>query len=149
MRYQKRFNLEELRTWTSKEVAHNLPAKDRLSILPARYALIPCSMHPIQRARSVPVSRSSPVLAQPPAGPDPDRDGWLRPGPTLGWSDRGNSTGGRDLVPAGGETLARRHGHYGHDAYRHSGAARRQDRRLDGTGQRRTVPQEYHVSRQT
>jgi quercetin dioxygenase-like cupin family protein len=25
------------------------------------------------------------------ASPDPDRDGWLRPGTTLGWSDGGHS----------------------------------------------------------
>ena len=35
------------------------------------------------------------------ASPDPDRDGWLWPGPTLGWSHRGHSTRGRDLVRAG------------------------------------------------
>jgi hypothetical protein len=35
------------------------------------------------------------------ASPDPDRDGWLRPGPTLGWFDRGHSAGRRDLVRAG------------------------------------------------
>ena len=28
----------------------------------------------------------------PPAGPDPGRDSWLRPSAELGWSDRGNST---------------------------------------------------------
>ena len=64
MRYQKRFNVEELRTWTSKEVARNLPAKDRPSTLPALYALTPCSRHPTRHARSVPVSRSSPALGQ-------------------------------------------------------------------------------------
>jgi quercetin dioxygenase-like cupin family protein len=37
------------------------------------------------------------------------------------------------------ETLARCHANHGHDAHRHSGTARRQDRRLDGKGQRRTV----------
>ena len=40
-------------------------------------------------------------MAQPPAGPDADRDGWLWPDPTLGWSHRGHSTRGRDLVPPG------------------------------------------------
>jgi hypothetical protein len=65
MRYQKRFNVEELRTWTSKGVAHNLPAEDRPSILPARYALIPCSRHPIRRACAVLVSRSSRALGPP------------------------------------------------------------------------------------
>src|SRR6266571_434146 len=35
------------------------------------------------------------------ASPDPDRDGWLRPGPVLGRPDRANSARGRDLVPAG------------------------------------------------
>ena len=36
-----------------------------------------------------------------PLGQTSDRDGWLWPGTTLGWSDRGHSTGGRDLVLAG------------------------------------------------
>jgi mannose-6-phosphate isomerase-like protein (cupin superfamily) len=44
--------VEELRTWTSQEVAHNLPAKDRPSTLPALYALTPCSRHPIRHART-------------------------------------------------------------------------------------------------
>src|SRR2546425_7207359 len=57
--------MEEFRKWTSKEVVHNLPAKDRLSILPARYALTPSSRHPIRHARSAPVLRSSPALGQP------------------------------------------------------------------------------------
>jgi mannose-6-phosphate isomerase-like protein (cupin superfamily) len=56
--------MEEFSTWTSQEVAHNLPAKDRPSILPARSALTPCSRHPIRHAWSVPVSRSSPALVQ-------------------------------------------------------------------------------------
>jgi mannose-6-phosphate isomerase-like protein (cupin superfamily) len=54
--------VEDFRKWTSKEVAHNLPAKDRPSTLPARYALTPSSRHPIRHAWSAPVSRSSPAL---------------------------------------------------------------------------------------
>jgi mannose-6-phosphate isomerase-like protein (cupin superfamily) len=54
--------VEELRTWTSKEVAHNRPAKDQPSILPAQYALTLSLRHLIQLARLVPVSRSSPAL---------------------------------------------------------------------------------------
>ena len=65
MSYQQRFNVEELRTWTSKEAAHSLPAQDRPSILPARYALTPCSRHPLRHARSAPVSRSSQALGLP------------------------------------------------------------------------------------
>jgi len=34
--------VKEFRTWISKEVAHSLPSKDRPSILPVLYALIPC-----------------------------------------------------------------------------------------------------------
>ena len=59
------------------------------------------------------------------ASPDSDRDGWLWPGTTLGGANRGNSAGGRGLVPAGRETLARRNANHGHDAHRHSGTARR------------------------
>ena len=43
---------------------------------------------------SLRVSRSSPArgpMAHPSAGPDLDRDGWLRPGAELGWSGRENS----------------------------------------------------------
>ena len=58
----------------------------------------------------------------------------------LGRPDRGNPAGRRGLVPAGREALARRRANHGHDAHRHSGTARRQGRRLDGTGQRRTIP---------
>ena len=32
------------------------------------------------------------------------------------------------------------HANHGHDAHRHSGTSRWQDRRLDGKGQRRTIP---------
>jgi len=39
----------------------------------------------------------------------------------------GNSSVGRDLVRAGGETLARCRANYGHDAHRHSGTPRWQD----------------------
>ena len=48
--------------------------------------------------------------------------------------------GRRGLVPAGREALAWCDADDGHDAYRHSGGARRQDRRMDGEGQRRTIP---------
>ena len=57
----------------------------------------------------------------------------------LGRADRGDPAGRRGLVPARREALARRVADHGDDAHRHSGAARRQGRRLDGEGQRRTV----------
>jgi len=40
-------------------------------------------------------------LAHACVGPDPDRDGRLWPGPALGWPDRGDPAGERDLVSAG------------------------------------------------
>src|SRR4051794_33324584 len=40
----------------------------------------------------------------------------------------------------GREALARGHGHHGHEPHRHPGEARRQERRLDGTRERRAVP---------
>jgi hypothetical protein len=49
------------------------------------------------------------------------------------------SSGRRHLVSAGRKTLAWRDAGDGDDAYCHSGAARRQGRRLDGKSQRRTV----------
>src|SRR5207248_10108585 len=56
--------VEELSKWTSKEVAHSLPAKDRPSTLPARYALTPCSRHPIRHACAVSASHLSPALGK-------------------------------------------------------------------------------------
>lgn len=41
-------------------MAHNLPAKGRLSILPAQYVLIPCLRHPSQRVYAAPVLHSKP-----------------------------------------------------------------------------------------
>src|SRR5215467_11840563 len=46
-------------------MVHNLPAKDRPSILPVRSALTPCSRPPNRPAWSVPVSPSSRALALP------------------------------------------------------------------------------------
>lgn len=40
-------------------------------------------------------------MAQSPAGPDADRDGWQRAGAALGRADRGYSTGGRDWFAPG------------------------------------------------
>src|SRR3989442_736774 len=45
--------------WTSREVAHNPPAKDRPSGSAARYVLTLFSRPPIRHAWSVPVSRLS------------------------------------------------------------------------------------------
>jgi 3-hydroxyacyl-CoA dehydrogenase len=47
----------------------------------------------------------------------------------------------RAATPAGHETLAWSDANYSHDAYCHSGTAQRQKRRVDGTGQRRALPQ--------
>src|SRR5439155_11859971 len=44
--------VEECSKWTSKEVAHSLPGKDRPSTLLARSALTPCSRHPLRHVRS-------------------------------------------------------------------------------------------------
>ena len=46
-----------------------------------------------------------------------------------------------DLVPPRRKALAWRRADHCHDSYRHSRTARRQSRRLDGKGQRRTIPQ--------
>ena len=43
-------------------------------------------------------------------------------------------------IKARREALARGEGNHGNDAHRHSGTARRQDHRLDGKSQRRTIP---------
>ncbi len=66
--------VEELSKWTSQEVAHSLPAKDRPSTLPARVVGASVTFEPGART-----AWHSLV-----AVPDPDCDGWLWPGPTLG-----------------------------------------------------------------
>src|SRR5438128_1018147 len=57
------------------------------------------------------------------------------------WGGTGaeDPTGRRGFLPARREALARRHADRCNDTHRHRGTARRQDRRLDGKGQRRTV----------
>ena len=75
------------------------------------------------RAASVTFEPGAHRLAHPPAGPNPDRDGWVRLCTMLEWFDRGDSSGGRDLVGAGGETLAWRCANHCHDPYRPSGSA--------------------------
>lgn len=76
-----------------------------------------------------------------PLGTDPDRHRRLWLGAARGRAGRGDSAGRRGLVSAGREALARRHSHHCHDANRHSGTPRRQDRRLAGEGHRRAVRQ--------
>ncbi len=64
--------------------------------------------------------------------------GWVQ---CEGWADRGNPSRRRHLVSARREALAWRDGDDRDDPYRHYGIARRQQRRLDGKGQRRAIPQ--------
>src|SRR5919198_3250169 len=59
----------------------------------------------------------------------------------MGKTRSADPEGRRDLDASWSEALAWRHDDHGNDAYRHSGAARRQGRRMDGKGQRRTIPQ--------
>src|SRR5439155_1297179 len=78
-------------------------------------------------------------MAHPPTGPDPHRHGRIRMGAAMGWSSRRNPAGRCCLDPAGSEALAWSHSSHGRDPYRHSGTARREGRRVAGTGQRRTI----------
>ena len=80
-------------------------------------------------------------LAYASARPDLDRHVRPRLGAALGRPDRGNPARRRRLVSARREALARRRADDGDDAYRHSGSAQRQSRRLDGKGQRRAIPE--------
>src|SRR5947207_11793719 len=79
-------------------------------------------------------------MAHPSAGSDPDHHGRLRARAELGWSGQSDSTGRRHLVPAGREALAWRDAEHRHDPHRNPGTPPRQGRRLDGEGQRRTIP---------
>ena len=67
-------------------------------------------------------------LAHSPDRAAPDRDRWRWPDTGMGRPDRGNHSGRRDLVPATGQTLARRLTHHRHDAYRHYGNNQREKR---------------------
>src|SRR2546425_2720388 len=78
-------------------------------------------------------------MAHPPTGPDSHRHGRIRMGAAMGWSSRRNPAGRCCLDPAGSEALAWSHSSHGRDPYRHSGTARREGRRVVGTGQRRTI----------
>ena len=75
------------------------------------------------------------------ARPDADRHRRSRMGAARGRTDRGDPRRRRRLVSAGPEALARRFAHDGHDAHRHPGIPRRKERRLDGEGRRRPVPE--------
>ena len=44
-------------------------------------------------------------------------------------------------IPPGQKHWARSHAHDTHDTYRHHGISRKQERRVDGTGQRSAIPQ--------
>jgi hypothetical protein len=86
-------------------------------------------------------------MALPSARPDPDRDGGHQPGAALGRPGRGDPARRRRLDSARPKTLARSLGKHRNDAHRHYGTARRQDRRMDGKGQRRAVPHADPCSR--
>jgi hypothetical protein len=56
-------------------------------------AQIPCSARMLRHGPLAPASRSSPALARhgtPTRWASPDRDGWLRLGSAVGWSNRGD-----------------------------------------------------------
>ena len=74
-----------------------------------------------------------------PLGQTLDRHLRLWPRAALGRPHRGDPAWGCDLVRAGREALARRGANHGDDAYGHSGEAQRQDRRVDGAGERRAI----------
>ena len=78
-------------------------------------------------------ARRSHGMAHASARPAVGRDGGRRLDPAMGRPHPGNPPRRRRLDPSGSETLARSERNEQHDAYRDSGAPRRQDRRLDGT----------------
>ena len=136
--------VKEVRTWTSKDVAHSLPAKDRPSILRARCALIPF-FRASAPARAVAAS----VTFEPGA-----RTAWhTHPlGQTLivtAGCGRAQRWGGPIEEIRPGDVIwfppGEKHWHgacanHGHDTPRHPGTARRENRRLDGTGQGPRLP---------
>src|SRR5271165_3169547 len=93
----------------------------------------------VRRVRDVRAGRPHRV-AHTSARSDSDCHSRLRLGAARGRSNRGNSAWRCGVVPAWGKALAWRGADNGHDAYRHSGTARWEGRRLDGEGQRRAIP---------
>ena len=79
-------------------------------------------------------------MAYPSARSDIDCHRRLRLGAARRRRGRGNPAWRCGLVPAWREALARRDPDDGNDAYRHSGSAERQSRRMDGKGQRPAIP---------
>ena len=80
-------------------------------------------------------------VAHPSARSNPHRHVWPWLGAKRGRIDRRNPSRRRHLVSTRREALARRDSDDRDDAYRHYGIAQRQERRLDGKGQRRPIPQ--------
>ncbi len=79
-------------------------------------------------------------MAHPSTRSDADRHVRLWVGAGLGRAGRADPPRGRGQVCAGREALAWRDADDGDDAYRNPRGARRQDRRLDGAGERRAIP---------
>jgi hypothetical protein len=77
----------------------------------------------------------------PSARPDVDHHVGLGLGATRRRPDRRSAPRRCRLVSARPEALARRDADHCNDAHRHSGNPERQERRLDGKGQRRAIPQ--------
>ena len=75
--------------------------------------------------------------------PDINSDSRLRLGPARGRPRRRNPPWRCRLVPTRREALVRRHGNHRHDPHRHPGSVARQGRRLDGAGDRRTIPRNH------
>jgi quercetin dioxygenase-like cupin family protein len=133
---------KEFKKWKSKELAHNLPSRDR------EWFTGTVRIDPLFQAPDPALVQGASVTFEPGA-----RTAWhTHPlGQTLivtAGCGRAQRWGGpvEEIRPgdvvwfaARREALARGHADHGHDAHRHSGKARRQGRRLDGTGQRRTI----------
>ena len=75
-------------------------------------------------------------LAHAPAGSDADHHGGGRLDPAMGRPNSGNEGRRCCFDSARRQALARRNGDHGGDAHCHCGTARRQERRMDGKGQR-------------
>ena len=108
----------------------------------------PYSRRPSRPASAPVKSHSNPVPARPGTpirSGSADHHGRARSGAARGRPDRGSSSR-RHRVVSARETLARRFAHGRDDSHRHPGIGRRQERRLDGEGQRRAVREGAYMS---
>ena len=138
-----RDTIEGMRSWISPAAARSRRSRVPRTGSPAGSGSTRSS-RPLPRARRRGErhlrARRADGVAHASARPDADRHRGAGLDPARGRAGRGDPTRRRRVVRAGGKALARRDRDQRHDAYRDTGAARRQGGRLAGAGGGRGLP---------